>query len=208
MKKLLIVNMLVFITFIFISCGKTPLTEKEKMDVSDTILHSEASEIDEISNNNLTEEATDVNDTLPPSFRYTPFSESPKIGEILNNNLIDKLCFEESKSVVTTGDIVNLYQKYLDIWQNELNIVVEKIETNISDEKLEEFQISQDAWETLYKTNPNIAVYMYCFKMGQGTIIHSIYGEKALYMIRYRTLELAEFCYLLTGEFSFEFDQK
>lgn len=42
--------------------------------------------------------------------------------------------------------------------------------------------------------------------MGTGTIIHEIYGNKALFMKRYRALELAEYCYLLTGNFEFNFN--
>ena len=101
----------------------------------------------------------------------------------------------------------NLYQKYLSIWQSELDAVVEKIEKNLSDEELDDFQASQEAWELFYKTNPNIAVDMYTSKMGVGSIVHEIYGNKAVKMIRYRTLELAEYCYLLTGEFEFIFKQ-
>ena len=48
---------------------------------------------------------------------------------------------------------------------------------------------------------------MYTSKMGVGSIVHEIYGNKAVKMIRYRTLELGEYCYLLTGEFEFIFKQ-
>lgn len=152
------------------------------------------------------DDAEDTNDAIPAKYVYIPFSES-SVGEILNNNPIDKLYFEECKNVVTTLDATNLYDKYSEIWQNELDTVVEKIEKNLSDEKLEEFQTSQDAWEIFYSTDPNIAVDMYMSRMGYGTIIHYIYGDKALSMKRYRTLELAEYCYLLTGEFEFQFNQ-
>lgn len=150
--------------------------------------------------------AEDTNDAVPAKYVYFPFSES-SVGGILNDNPIDKLYFEECKNVVTTLDATNLYDKYSEIWQNELDAVVDKIETNLSDEKLEEFQTSQEAWELFYSTDPDIAVDMYMSRMGYGTIIHYIYGDKALSMKRYRTLELAEYCYLLTGEFEFQFNQ-
>lgn len=41
-----------------------------------------------------------------------------------------------------------------------------------------------------------------------GSIVHEIYGNRALCMIRYRTLELAEYCYLLTGGFEFESNEQ
>lgn len=71
---------------------------------------------------------------------------------------------------------------------------------------MNEFRNSQEAWVAFYETNPNIAVDIYSDRMGTGTIIHEIYGNKALFMKRYRVLELAEYCYLLTGNFEFNFN--
>lgn len=201
MKKALLVNLLV-IMLMFISCDEKTSVEKEITNVSNTI--STKKETEDATEEKETEED---NNEIPQSYIYVSYSESPKIAGILNNNPIDKQYLEAWKDVVTTVDMVNMYQKNLDIWQNELEIVVDKIEKNIPKDKLKEFQKSQEAWELFYETNPNIAVDMYYFKMGTGSISHQIYGEKALWMKRYRTLELAEYCYLLTGEFEFEFEQ-
>lgn len=190
MKKALLFSLIIITTLILISCSKTYYTEIETTEISDITFSEETTKDDEIINS---------------SFKYIPFSNSSEIGEIINNNPIDKLYFEEMKEVVTTKDMVDIYQKYLDVWQNELDIAVEIIEKNIPKENLEKFQISQEAWESFYETNPNIAVDMYSVNMGMGSIFHIIYGEKALHMERYRTLELAEYCYLLTGSFEFKF---
>lgn len=178
MKNYKIISLLFIIIFLLSSCDKATKNNKD----------------------------TNKNAIIPSNFIYTPFSGSTKIDEILNNNVIDKRYIEEWKDVVTTVDTVNIYQKYLDIWQNELDIVVKKIEKNISDDELNEFRNSQEAWVAFYETNPNIAVDIYSDRMGTGTIIHEIYGNKALFMKRYRVLELAEYCYLLTGNFEFNFN--
>lgn len=93
--------------------------------------------------------------------------------------------------------------RYLAKW---IRYSSKKIEKNISDDELNEFRNSQESWVAFYETNPNIAVDIYSDRMGTGTIIHEIYGNKALFMKRYRVLELAEYCYLLTGNFEFNFN--
>lgn len=192
MKKILLVSLLAISTLMFVSCDEASSLKKEMTDTNDIISKKE--------------EITNVNDTIPPNFRFITYSESSEISEVLNNNPIDTLYFKELKDVVTNVDIVNIYQRYLDIWRNELDMIVERIEKSIPEEKLEEFQISQEAWESFYEINPNIAVDIYSYKMGTGSVVHEIYGDKALYLIRYRTLELAEYCYLLTGDFEFDFN--
>ena len=180
MNKKILFGLLILVLFNFTSCCKVTSTEQSL-------------------------EA--INDIIPSDYKYISYSESSEISEILNSNPIDELYFKEWKDAITTADITNLYQKYLSIWQSELDAVVEKIEKNLSDEELDDFQASQEAWELFYKTNPNIAVDMYTSKMGVGSIVHEIYGNKSVKMIRYRTLELAEYCYLLTGKFEFIFNQ-
>ena len=55
--------------------------------------------------------------------------------------------------------------------------------------------------------NPNIAVDIYIQKMGRGPIVHQLYADKSLHILRKRTLELAEYYYILTGNFEFEFQE-
>lgn len=144
---------------------------------------------------------------IPAKFYYFSYSETPCVEELLNNNIIDKLYIEECNGAMTTLEFMDINNKYLDIWKNELDNVVDKIKTFLSDEMLSEFNESQAAWQIYFETDPNIAVDIYTQKMGSGSIVHQLYADKSLHMVRKRTLELAEYYYILTGNFEFEFQQ-
>lgn len=144
---------------------------------------------------------------FPAKFYYYSYSETPGIEELLNDNIIDKLYIEECNDAMTTVEFMNIDNRYLDIWKNELDNVVDKIRVLLSDEMLSEFDKSQAAWQIYFETNPNIAVNFYTQKMGSGSIVHQLYADKSLHMVRNRTLELAEYYYILTGNFEFEFQQ-
>ena len=144
---------------------------------------------------------------IPETFYYYSYSESPYIEEILNNNIIDKLYIEECKAAMTTVEFMHIDNRYLDIWKNELDNVVDKIKAVLSDEMLSRFDESQAAWQIYFETDPNIAVDIYIQKMGRGSIVHQLYADKSLHILRKRTLELAEYYYILTGNFEFEFQE-
>lgn len=149
----------------------------------------------------------DENAIIPAKFYYFSYSETPGIEELLNDNIIDKLYIEECNDAMTTVEFININNRYLDIWKNELDNVVDKIKAFLSDEMLSEFDKSQAAWQIYFETDPNIAVDIYTQKMGSGSIVHQLYADKSLHMVRKRTLELAEYYYILTGNFEFEFQQ-
>ncbi len=144
---------------------------------------------------------------IPAKFYYFSYSETPYVEEILNNNIIDKLYIEECNDAITTVEFMNINNRYLDIWKNELDNVVDKIKSFLSDEMLSKFDESQASWQIYFETNPNIAVDIYTQKMGRGSIVHQLYADKSLHMLRQRTLELAEYYYILTGNFEFEFQE-
>lgn len=159
---------------------------------------------------------TEINDVIsdneriiiPAKFYYFSYSETPGVEELLNNNIIDKLYIEECNDAMTTMEFMDINNKYLDIWKNELDNVVDKIKVSLSGELILDFNESQAAWQILFETDPNIAVDIYTQKMGSGSIVHQLYADKALHMVRKRTLELAEYYYILTGDFEFEFQQQ
>lgn len=161
-------------------------------------------------------EETEINDVIsdneriiiPAKFYYFSYSETPGVEELLNNNIIDKLYIEECNDAMTTMEFMDINNKYLDIWKNELDNVVDKIKVSLSGELILDFNESQAAWQILFETDPNIAVDIYTQKMGSGSIVHQLYADKALHMVRKRTLELAEYYYILTGDFEFEFQQQ
>lgn len=161
-------------------------------------------------------EETEINDVIsdneriiiPAKFYYFSYSETPGVEELLNNNIIDKLYIEECNDAMTTMEFMDINNKYLEIWKNELDNVVDKIKVSLSGELILDFNESQAAWQILFETDPNIAVDIYTQKMGSGSIVHQLYADKALHMVRKRTLELAEYYYILTGDFEFEFQQQ
>ena len=161
-------------------------------------------------------EETEINDVIsdneriiiPAKFYYFSYSETPGVEELLNNNIIDKLYIEECNDAMTTMEFMDINNKYLDIWKNELDNVVDKIKVSLSGELILDFNESQAAWQILFETDPNIAGDIYTQKMGRGSIVHQLYADKALHMVRKRTLELAEYYYILTGDFEFEFQQQ
>ena len=85
-------------------------------------------------------EETEINDVIsdneriiiPAKFYYFSYSETPGVEELLNNNIIDKLYIEECNDAMTTMEFMDINNKYLDIWKNELDNVVDKIKVRIT----------------------------------------------------------------------------
>ena len=215
MKKILCYSCLMFFMLFLFSCSNYNNKLDSNINESDSSTNKFDDELNQYGATHEVKE-TEINDVIsdneriiiPAKFYYFSYSETPGVEELLNNNIIDKLYIEECNDAMTTMEFMDINNKYLDIWKNELDNVVDKIKVSLSGELILDFNESQAAWQILFETDPNIAVDIYTQKMGSGSIVHQLYADKALHMVRKRTLELAEYYYILTGDFEFEFQQQ
>lgn len=157
-----------------------------------------------------------------PFPEYESYMQNGKFEKALNDNPIDRDYIETYDDVIySTADIVNREQRYIDLWQIEMDNALEILKKNLSSkESLEHLQNnlhdenaiqalnqSQESWEQYMKNSICLGEDIHMASVGWGSEIQIFSASKILYLTRYRALELAEYCMQLTGEYNFMFQK-
>ena len=74
-------------------------------------------------------------------------TDSPEFDEKFKDNPIDKAYIADSIEAVSNVEMVELCDKYAQIWENEINVGMEKLLALATDDK-ELYQKQQEDWET------------------------------------------------------------
>jgi len=160
-------------------------------------------------------EATNiVSDPLEEYVEYrAPFSEYiPQIAfeatfySIIANNPIDENFLKDEENAITTYEQTELNNKYRRIWENELNEVVKKLKERLDDNTLNNFIKMQDDWENSYNLEYYFVKEIREKTVGYGSIQPVLLGMQIVDRVRYRTLQVAEYYYLLNRDFKFVFE--
>jgi len=126
--------------------------------------------------------------------------------KIIKDNPIDKAMFlEEENYASTTVDMHHFAEKYGDIWEKEMNKVYEELKKSLEGDARKALIESQESWEKYYKKELSLLYEMYMNTSGEGSIIPLAISYKAVSFERDRTIKLARYYYVLTGNFQFEF---
>jgi len=112
---------------------------------------------------------------------------------------------EENSRIYNTNDIYDFYSKYHTIWNNELDIVYEKLMYLLTVEAKEMLEKSQIAWEEENANNSKLWLQVFDATKGRGSGDATMILIQNIDRIRIRTFLLAEYYYWLTGDFAFEY---
>ena len=126
-------------------------------------------------------------------------------AKIIKENPIDKaMLFEEEKFLSSkTSDMLDFARKYLATWEDEMNSVYEKLKNVLGRDARKALIDSQKAWKKYRNEELLLLNEMYISTSGIGSIIPVVTSYKAVNFNRERTIELAHYYYVLTGNFSF-----
>jgi len=147
--------------------------------------------------------------TASPFLPYEPYQpDSISVEKLLNDNPIDKAFISEEKKLnaQTTYDELQFVGKYIGIWEVEMNATLSKLRSKLTGTSLEELNKSQSAWVPYTENDVHLACDIQISTAEQGSGIPLLNAHKMLGRYRYRTLELAEYCYMITGDFKFEYN--
>ena len=150
---------------------------------------------------------TNDNNIALPFLPYESYQMNSAVEKLLNDNSIDKAFLSEEKKLnaQANSDDLQFVAKYIDIWEVEMNVTLSKLRSKLTGTSLEELNKSQSDWESFVQSDVNLAGDIQISTAGQGTGIPLLNAYKMLGRYRYRTFELAEYYYMITGDFKFEY---
>lgn len=150
--------------------------------------------------------STNAASPFPPYEPYQP--DIINVEKLLNDNPIDKafLAEEEMLNEQTNFNDLPFVVKYVDIWKTEMDATLNKLRSKLTEKNLEQLNTSQSDWAAFIKSDVNLASDIQLFTAGEGSGIPLLDAYKILGQYRYRTLELAEYDNMITGDFKFEFN--
>lgn len=158
-----------------------------------------------INNNGDVEQQSTYESPQKSNYQSILLEGSKKFQDLLEDNPIDEAMHQEEKDLISTLDILNLQNKYYDIWVNELTVLDKKIKEQINSEDEEVFEKSQNAWKEFNLNEPDIANRVLITSMGSGSGDPILIMDQSINRIKQRVFQLAEYYYLLVGDFSFQF---
>jgi uncharacterized protein YecT (DUF1311 family) len=156
----------------------------------------------------LTSESSEDNtsaESNQPFAPYISYQLDLSVEDVLNDNPIDKSFLAEKSNHITTVAQIEYLERYYKIWDTELNFTLEKLRAVLEGSSLKALDDSQSDWIKFHVSDTELGVEVYLATAGQGSIIPILNGYQAIALIRQRTLELKEYCYMVTGDFSFEY---
>ena len=136
--------------------------------------------------------------------QYKSYLNAGGTIDSFNNNPIDK-SFLENEMPFSTVEIVDYYSKYINLWEIELDNTLAYLKNNLAYESYTELEIAQDLWRKYMIKDLKTAENMHIDTMGIGSEIPILSSHKVLLLIRQRTLELAEYCIMVSGNYDFIF---
>ena len=157
-----------------------------------------------------------------PFPEYESYMQNGRFEKALNNNHIDRDYIDTyNDTIYATADIVKREQRYIDLWQIEMDNALEILKKNLSskeslehlhenlpdEDAIQVLNESQKSWEQYMKNSICLGEDIHMASVGWGSEIQIFSASKILYMTRYRALELAEYCMQLTGEYNFMFQK-
>lgn len=193
MKKAILSTALVCL-ILLTSCSGSNLPANESQSESKTAAPTTETSV-------VTTASAESNRSFAP---YKPhFSEIDE--NILNDNPIDKSFLAEESKHITTVDQVDFLEKYRNIWDEELEFTLKNLRAELTGSALKTLNDSQAAWQKYSDSESNLIVEVYLATYGEGSIIPILSGYKSIALIRERTLELKDYCYMATGDVMFKF---
>lgn len=143
---------------------------------------------------------------------FWAFDVNPQFVQLIKNNPIDKAFEKESiemkeKHLTSDLDEQQFSIKYIAIWETELENTVKKLQGALNGEALKAFNESQSAWLINNVQDSKLKYEIVRDTVGEGGIYPALINYETIGCIRYRTLQLAQYCYMLTGSFYFEYKE-
>jgi hypothetical protein len=134
--------------------------------------------------------------------------EYPDFINIVNANPIDRDYLIDENNPKYTADQNSLPNKYYTVWEKELDSTVAKLKLLLKGKDLDDFEKSQNAWESYNESEFASAEDVLNASVGVGSGEPALVASQGIERVRYRTLQLAEYCYMITGNFSFSYAGK
>lgn len=209
MRKLIILSVFILL---FISCNNTS-NEKETLEVITNINNSNYEFAETTHKFKEEQEITyDIETNLESKIYYGDYQfGSEHFNNLINNNPIDKQYeteykeFQESSTFSTSGWI-DLEEKYIKIWTDELNDVIEKLKTKLTEEEIQLLEESQKAWLKYHENETQLVENTFLYKGYFGQLGYVSETSVRVYRIRERTIQLIEYYYVLNdNEYDFLF---
>ncbi|MBY9078849.1 membrane lipoprotein lipid attachment site-containing protein [Paenibacillus sp. CGMCC 1.18879] len=187
MKKIILIAL---VLFTLTSCSNNP---------NDRIKSAESPEV----------ESDENQDTV----YYGDYQMGPDdFNNLIKNNPIDKdhdLEFREfdGSEEFSTGNWIQLENKYYDIWENEMNATLSKLKLKLNKEEVELLEETQREWESYHLNENKFVTMAFLDKDYFGTQGYVSSTIVATSRVRERTIKLMEYYYVL-NHYQLEFDYK
>ena len=130
--------------------------------------------------------------------------------ELPDENPIDTACRKEIEKIIqNTQEVAEMYSSFTELWKTETNHALMILRSKLTGNHLNELNEAQKAWEIYVKNDSALgsdlraAVAEERWEHGYG--VYSL--TKSLRVQRYRALQLIEYCYAVTGEYEYIYQQ-
>lgn len=118
--------------------------------------------------------------------------------------------WEETVSGQGLQDQINIYSEFTEIWKTEMNNAFAKLKKQLSEEQLEKLNESQEAWVTYIQNSAELLLdveYEAAERTDERIGMYALHEDALIKMRMYRdrTMQLINYCYITSGEYSYVF---
>ena len=131
---------------------------------------------------------------------YTLTSENSEFNSVMNNNPIDKSYSTDINAATTTKEFANAENKYIEIWNDEMNYSAEILKSHLSETDKAKFAELQDEWYKSVEDDlkfSNIIVSNGDYGIRLGSSSQYMFLSKKRKLLRNRTVSIKYLTYLI-----------
>lgn len=70
-------------------------------------------------------------------------------------NIIDEKYSQDITNATTTQELIDIQNKYIDLWKNEMNLAIEELKNTLNNVDFSEFCVAQTDWENQLHSGTN-----------------------------------------------------
>ena len=190
-KKAKIVLCILIVLFISFACSCCSSSSYDNSNNNTDITDSSIQPSEKVIESNTT--TIDETQNTISYYNYYTAMKSAEYQNAIRNNIIDIQYTSEISKCFTTKEQIELENKYMNIWKNELNHSISILTTMCNEQLNEKIISAQTKWEESLLLQMNMEKELLNKDIGSGSIVQLISKYKDIY--RYRTFEIKYLSY-------------
>jgi len=177
------------LTCIMLSCCDSYFYNNSNDNSNTTETSKQLSKTD-FETNTTTNDEAHSNNTY---YNYYLSGKSIPYQNAIRNNIVDLKYSDEASKCFTTQEQIELENKYMNIWKNELNHAISILTSKCNEQLKEEIMTAQAIWEESLLLQMDMEKKVLFKDIGSGSVVQLLSKYKDAY--RYRTLEIKYLSY-------------